>query len=56
MSFADVLVAAKQLEERAQKFYMEAGEKINFILGVSRLYKRYSQERAKALASIQGLS
>jgi len=44
MSNADVLVAAKQLEERARKFYMEAGEKINFIPGVSRLYKPYSQD------------
>lgn len=56
MSYAEALAAANQLEERMQKFYLEAGEKISFILGVSRLYKRYTQERAKALASLQSLS
>jgi hypothetical protein len=56
MSYADVLVAAKQLEDIAQKFYGDAGEKIGFLATVSRLYKRYAQERSKALATLQGLS
>jgi hypothetical protein len=56
VTFADFLAAANQLEERAQKFYLEAGERISFIPGVSRLYKRYAQERAKASASLQSLS
>ena len=56
MSYADVLVAAKRLEENARKFYSDAGEKIGFIATVSRLYKRYMQERSKALATLQGLS
>jgi hypothetical protein len=56
MSHADLLVAAKQLEDIAQKFYGDAGEKIGFIGTVSRLYKRYMQERSKALATLQGLS
>jgi len=56
MSYADVLVAAKRLEEIARKFYGDAGEKIGFIATVSRLYKRYMQERSKALATLQGLS
>ena len=55
MSYADVLIAAKQLEETTQKFYIDAGEKIGFISTVSRLYRRYSQERAKALTVLQGL-
>jgi len=56
MSHADVLAAARKLEETMQKFYTDAGEKIGFIPAVSRLYKRYSQERAKTLATLQGLS
>jgi len=56
MSYTDVLAAAKQLEEIAQRFYTDGGEKISFIPTVSRLYKRYSQERLKALTTLQGLS
>jgi len=56
MSYGDVLVAAKQLEEIMQKLYADAGERISFIPTVSRLYKRYAQERSKALATLQGLS
>lgn len=56
MSYADVLVAAKQLEQIMQKFYGDAGEKVSFIATVSRLYKRYALERSKALATLQGLS
>jgi rubrerythrin len=56
MSYGDVLVAAKQLEEIAQRLYTDAGERISFIPTVSRLYKRYAQERSKALATLQGLS
>ena len=55
MSYADVLVAAKQLEQIMQKFYGDAGEKVGFIATVSRLYKRYALERSKALATLQGL-
>ena len=55
MSYADVLVAAKQLEEIAQKFYSDAAGKISFIATVSRLYTRYAQERSKTLATLQGL-
>jgi hypothetical protein len=55
MSYADVLVAAKQLEEIAQKFYGDAAGKISFIATVSRLYTRYAQERSKTLATLQGL-
>ena len=56
MSYADVLVAARQLEVIMQKLYADAGERISFIPTVSRLYKRYAQERSKALATLQGLS
>jgi len=56
VSYGDVLVAAKQLEEIMQKLYADAGEMISFIPTVSRLYKRYAQERSKALATLQGLS
>jgi hypothetical protein len=56
MSYGDVLVAAKQLEEIMQKLYVDAGERTSFIPTVSRLYKRYAQERLKALATLQGLS
>jgi hypothetical protein len=55
MSYADVLVAAKQLEQIMQKFYGDAGEKVGFIATMSRLYKRYALERSKALATLQGL-
>ena len=55
MSYADVLVAAKQLEQVMQKFYGDAGEKVGFIATMSRLYKRYALERSKALATLQGL-
>ena len=47
------MVAAKQLEEIMQKLYVDAGERISFIPTVSRLYKRYAQERSKALATLQ---
>ena len=56
MSFTDALGAARQLEERMQKFYSEAGEKIRFIPAVSRLYRRCAQDRAKALTLLQGVS
>jgi hypothetical protein len=56
MSYAEVLVAARQLEEIAQKFYGDAAGKIGFIATVSKLYRRYAQERSKALATLQGLS
>lgn len=52
----DAISAAKTLEVRMQKFYVEAGDKIKFISNVSRLYKRYAQDRAKALASLQDFS
>jgi hypothetical protein len=55
MRYADVLVAAKQLEQIMQKFYGDAGEKVGFIATMSRLYKRYALERSKALATLQGL-
>jgi rubrerythrin len=44
---------AKILEEKMTKFYTEAGDKITFISNVSRLYRRYAQDRAKALTSLQ---
>jgi len=56
MSFSEGLAAAEQLEQRLQRFYSEAGEKIDFIAGVSRLYKRYAQERAKALEALRSAS
>jgi rubrerythrin len=52
-SISDTIAVAKQLEERMQKFYVEAGEKINFISNVSRLYKRCAQDRTKALTALQ---
>jgi hypothetical protein len=55
-SFADVVVSARKLEERMQRFYAEAGDKIKFISNVSRLYRRYAQDRAKALTALQGLA
>lgn len=54
-SINDVISAAQELEKCMQKFYEEAGEKINFISNVSRLYKRYAQDRAKASSSLQGI-
>jgi hypothetical protein len=56
MSYTDALAAARQLEEIMQKFYAVAGERISFIPTVSRLCKRYAQERSKALIILQGLS
>jgi hypothetical protein len=56
MSCTDLLVVAKQFEEMMQKFYTDAGERVGFIPNVSRLYKRYAQERSKALVALQGLS
>jgi rubrerythrin len=55
-AITDAISAAKTLEERMQKFYLEAGDKIKFISNVSRLYKRYAQDRARALASLQDFS
>ena len=52
-SMNDAISAAKKLEESMQKFYEEAGDKIKFISNVSRLYRKYAQDRAKALASLQ---
>jgi rubrerythrin len=52
-SITDAISAAKALEDKMQKFYIEAGDKINFISNVSRLYKRYAQDKTKALASLQ---
>jgi rubrerythrin len=52
-SMNDAISAAKKLEETMQKYYEEAGDKINFISNVSRLYRKYAQDRAKALASLQ---
>jgi len=49
----DAISAAIALEERMAKFYSEAGEKIQFISNVSRLYRRYAQDRTKALASLK---
>jgi hypothetical protein len=52
----DILGAARQLEEGAQKFYIDATNKIKFIAGVSRLFERYAQSRAKALDDLRSLS
>jgi len=52
----DIVASAKKLEETMQKFYAEAGEKIKFVSNVSRLYSRYVQDRAKALAALQVLT
>jgi rubrerythrin len=52
-SITDAISTARALEDKMQKFYTEAGDKINFISNVSRLYKRYAQDRTKALASLQ---
>lgn len=50
---SDVISAARSLEETMTKFYTDAGDKIKFISNVSRLYRRYSQDRQKALAALQ---
>jgi len=55
-AITDAISAAKTLEESMQKFYVDAGDKIKFISNVSRLYKRYAQDRTKALASLQDFS
>ena len=52
-STTDAISAARALEEKMQKFYTDAGDKIKFISNVSRLYRRYSQDRAKALVALQ---
>jgi rubrerythrin len=52
----DAISTAKTLEEKMQRFYTEAGDKIKFISNVSRLYKRYAQDRAKALTQLQDFS
>jgi len=38
------------------KFYTEAGDKIKFISNVNRVYGRYAQDGAKALALPQDFS
>lgn len=53
---ADAITSAKKLEEGMQKFYTEAGDKIKFVSNVSRLYRRYAQDRAKALVALQALA
>ena len=53
---ADAVTSAKKLEEEMQKFYTEAGDKIKFVSNVSRLYRRYAQDRAKALVALQTLA
>jgi hypothetical protein len=50
---SDVISVAKTMEERMAKFYTDAGDKVKFISNVSRLYRRYSQDRHKALAALQ---
>jgi len=52
----DAVTSAKKLEEEMQKFYTEAGDKIKFVSNVSRLYRRYAQDRAKALVALQALA
>ena len=51
-SMGDVIAAARELEKQMQVFYEDAGDKIKFISNVSRLYRRYAQDRAKALVSL----
>jgi hypothetical protein len=53
---ADAVTSAKKLEEGMQKFYIEAGDKIKFVSNVSRLYRRYAQDRGKALVALQALA
>ena len=48
----DAVTIARTLEEKMQAFYTIAGNKIGFISNVSRLYKRYAQDRAKALTTL----
>lgn len=52
----DVVSTARALEQQMQDFYTQAGEKIKFISNVSRLYKRYVPDRAKALTALQDFS
>ena len=52
-AITDAISAAKTLEEKMQKFYEDAGNKIKFISNVSRLYKRYAQDREKALVTLK---
>jgi len=52
-STSDAVSIAKTIEEKMAKFYTDAGDKIKFISNVSRLYRRYAQDRAKALSSLQ---
>ena len=53
MGHSEALAAAKQMERTMERFYSEAGEKIGFLSNVSRVYKRYSQERGKAFKSLE---
>ena len=55
-STSEVVAAAQKLEKRMQEFYEDAGDKIKFISNVSRLYKRYAQDRAKALSSLHEMA
>ena len=55
-AFPDIVTSAKKLEEGMQKFYTEAGDKIKFVSNVGRLYRRYAQDRTKALAALQALA
>ena len=55
-AIADAVASAKKLEEEMQKFYTEAGDKIKFVSNVSRLYRRYAQDRGKALVALQALA
>ena len=55
-AFADIVNSARKLEEGMQRFYTEAGDKIKFVSNVGRLYRRYAQDRAKALTALQALA
>ena len=55
-TFTDAVTSARKLEERMQEFCTEAGDKIKFISNVSRLYRRYALDRAKALTALQALA
>ena len=52
----EAIATAIALEELMAKFYSEAGQKIQFISNVSRLYRRYAQDRTKAVTSLKELS
>jgi rubrerythrin len=56
MALAEAVTSARKLEEGMQKFYTEAGDKIKFVSNVSRLYRRYAQDRTKALTALQTLA